>query len=135
MVPGDIYIGKATLIQYRIVPHDSEFGIDSYMEHIECGNEVDTDSEDFYMNPWDYLNAVLAHEKECPKKCKTVASPAEDSSTTNAPVQPEADAAADLEKQSNRHSSQSRGNPYAKTQEVMEFVERAQTVKPNPNVL
>lgn len=69
MVKGDIYIGKEILIQYEISHGDSEFGIDPYFEHSKCGTEVELDTELYGITtPWDYLNAILKHEKECPKK-------------------------------------------------------------------
>ena len=133
MVPGDIYIGKETLIEYRVVPHDSEFGIDSYMEHFECGNEVDTDSEDLHMTPWDYLNAVLAHEKECPKKCPKPVSPAEDSSMTSAEMEEIKDAAVATGRYREIQPSRSKENPYAKIEENGGSL--TMTVVPKNNVL
>lgn len=71
MVPGDIYIGKATLIEYEVSYGDFEFGIDPSFEHRKCGNDVELDTELYgTTTPWDYLNAILEHEKMCPSKEK-----------------------------------------------------------------
>lgn len=81
MVPGDIYIGKETLIQYEIKPvfaGDYDDPDDVIIECIQCGGEA-IRFDDYYLgwredfvkkNPWDILNAILNHEKECPSKEK-----------------------------------------------------------------
>lgn len=159
MVPGDIYIGKSTLIQYEIRPAfagDYDGPDDIVVEHLKCGETEVIRFDDYYKrsylgssvpledpfvrkNPWDILDAILKHEKECPAKCKKDALPADDSSTTSAKLQVSQDAVALAEEiktyKFNPHSSPSRanGNVYASEAEMRNIP--METVNPNPNVL
>lgn len=142
MVPGDIYIGKATLIQYEIKPvfaGDYDGPDDVVVECIRCGKEV-VRFDDYYLgwkkdfvkkNPWDVLKSILEHEKECPEKCKKDVSPAEDSSMTNVKNQEVKDAAVATKEV--KDSSQSKGNPYANIEKNGGAL--TMTVVPKNNVL
>lgn len=93
-----------------------------------CEREVYSDCQSGTLS--DFMLAAGDHE--CPK----VVSPAEDSSMTNAEIQETRDVAVATGKFQVREKPQvSRGNPYASTQEVVEFVERVKTVNPKNNVL
>lgn len=72
MVPGDIYIGKATLDQYKIAPVFSgayDGSDDIIVEHKVCGDDAirfeDFDRSDADVSPHEVLEWILKHEKEC----------------------------------------------------------------------
>ncbi len=105
-----------------------------------CSKEVHTSewwgngNWDFKTKPEDTANLLTfllaAGSHECPK----VVSLVEDSFMTSAEMQQIKDAAVATGRYREIQPSRSKENPYANL-EPTEFVERVETVKPNPNVL
>lgn len=154
MVPGDIYIGKETLVQYVIYPTfagDYDGPDDIVVDHEVCGAEV-ARFDDYYLrkwtnsstadlnpftekNPWDILGAILKHEKECSKKCPRVVSPAEDSSMTNAEMQQIKDAAVATGKYREVETSEKKEIPVPLEIFLAVGNRKMETPEVNPNVL